>query len=105
MNDINKHVRKVNGQDVTTKLTSFALANIMSVEVGTNGLKGGDSGHGSRTYLKIMDELGSDMQIRSYSDEFGGSYFEVILGGDCELKTFIDSLKFAVSVLEDGINR
>ena len=46
------------------------------------------------------------MEIHSYSDRY--NYYvsdecgvEVALGGDCELETMIQALKFIVKVLED----
>ena len=34
----------------------------------------------------------------------GGDGFEVWLGGDAELRSFVKALKFAVKVLEDRVN-
>lgn len=41
------------------------------------------------------------MKVNSYTDKFGSSGFEVILGGNCELETMIRALKFITKVLED----
>jgi len=81
-------------------------ANILHVEVGTNGPQGGDAGHGSRSYLKLTDKGGTAWKI-SIRDEQGErrTYdqpleVEIILGGDAELDTFLQALKSAVETLE-----
>ena len=96
-----QHVRELDGHKVITWSRDVTNANILEVEVGTNGYQGGDSGHGCRTYLRFEDEGGTVMQCRTLKDQFGyDSGFELILGGDCELETTIEALKWMVSVLE-----
>ena len=68
------------------------------VEVGTNGLKGGDAGHGSRTYIRIKNEGGMYMKVWSDGDDFS-----IKLGGDWELLNIIEAFKFVVDVLEKQI--
>lgn len=89
------------GTEITTYTRDVVSANILQVEAGTNGYQGGDSGHGSRTYFRIKDEGSTDMNIETHINRYGGSEFEVTLGGDCELETMIRALKFIVKVLED----
>lgn len=101
MNDIKKQFRMVDGIEVSTFTQEIVSANILSVEAGTNGYHGGDSGHGSRTYFRIQDEGGTDMSVNTYVSEYGCGGFEVFLGGDCELETIIQALKFITKVLED----
>ena len=97
MYEIKKIHRMTNsGIEIPCYKREVVSANILEVEAGTNGYKGGDTGHGSRTYLRIED-LGST-DIQAYATKDG---FAVELGGDCELSTFIEALKFAVNVLED----
>ena len=75
---------------------------ILQVEAGTTGYKGGDTGHGGRTYFRIKDEGCTDMEVHVMRDRFGDTEgFEVILGGDCELETMIRALKFITKVLEE----
>lgn len=38
------------GTEITTYSRDIVSANILEVEAGTTGYKGGDSGHGGRTY-------------------------------------------------------
>jgi len=88
---------------VTTYEREFCHANILNVEAGTTGYKGGDSGHGGITYFRISDLGGTDIEVRPVlssriDDEIEG--FEVKLGGDSELDTIILALKFIVDVLE-----
>ncbi len=73
-------------------------ANILKVIVGTNGYKGGDSGHGSRTHFELRDVGGTDMAV-SVGEH--GSSIRIELGGDSELKTFIEALEFAVATLKE----
>lgn len=76
-------------------------ANILEVVAGTNGHKGGDSGHGSRTYISIKDVAGTDIMVKAIpeSNSSNGGV-EIVLGGDSELETMIEALKFIVKVLE-----
>ncbi len=85
--------------DLTTctkkETKQFVSANILEATVATNGYCGGDSGHGSRTYLCLEDLSGTDMDVKSV-----GRKVEIMLGGDCELETFIQSLRWAADTLE-----
>ncbi len=65
------------------------------------GYRGGDTGHGGRTYFRIQDAACTDMEIHSYTTRCGSNGFEVCLGGDCELETMIRALKFITKVLEE----
>ena len=88
------------GTEITTYSRDVISANILEVEAGTTGYKGGDTGHGGRTYFRIADAASTDIQVHPlgrYADEG----FEVILGGDCELETMIRALKFITQVLEE----
>lgn len=78
----------------------FASANIMEVTVATNGLQGGDSGNGSRTYFSLEDLASTDMDIRT-----SGRKLEIMLGGDTELQTFIEALRWAANTLEEMSNQ
>lgn len=66
------------------------------VAAGTNGYKGGDAGHGSRTYFQLRDAGGTDMELVMDPD---GRGFSLHLGGDAELSTFADALEFAARTL------
>lgn len=46
------------GTEITTYSRDILSANILEVEAGTTGYKGGDSGHGGRTYFRIADAAG-----------------------------------------------
>ena len=90
-----------------TRITTFTLeitgANMLEVEAGTNGFKGGNAEHGSRTYFRIRDLGGTDMFVKTSRRPFSNNTesAEFILGGDCELETIIRALKFVVKVLEE----
>lgn len=94
--------RLKDGTDITTYTRDVVSCNLLEVEAGTTGYMGGDSGHGGRTYFRIKDEGGTDMDIHVTRDRFGNTEgFEVTLGGDCELETMIRALKFITKVLEE----
>lgn len=76
----------------------FVNCNILGVKVATNGYCGGDSGHGSRTYLRLEDKAATDIDIRLIN---GGTGVEIMLGGDTELETFIQALRWAADNLEE----
>ncbi|MBT9174288.1 MAG: hypothetical protein DDT21_02701 [Syntrophomonadaceae bacterium] len=91
----------INGSIITTFSRYVSSCNILEVEAGTNGYMGGDSGHGSRTYFRIKNVAGTDIEARLIGSD-GTDGIEVYLGGDSELGTIITALKFITKVLEDG---
>jgi len=96
-----KRIRNVNGRNVVTWERDVTSANILEVEAGTNGFHGGDTGHGSRTFVRINDAGGTDIRCSVLNDAFGGTQaIEIALGGDTELETFITALKWIISILE-----
>ena len=91
--------RDVKGELVTTTIKEIANCNIITVEAGTNGYGGGDSGWGSRTYFRITDEASTDMDVKVSTTDYGTKQVEIMLGGDSELDTFIEALEFAAKTL------
>ena len=100
MYEVREHTRKIDGMEIPTFSREIISANVLSVEAGTNGFQGGDSGHGSRTYFRITDCGSTDIHVITHGFD-GDEGFEVFLGGDCELETIIRALKFITKVLED----
>jgi len=98
---ITEKERNIDGTIITTFSRDIYNANILEVEAGTNGYKGGDSGHGSRTYFRIENAGGTDIEAHLIGP-YGTDGIEVSLGGHCELETIITALKFITKVLEDG---
>lgn len=90
-----KRHRIIDGHEVITWQREITSANVLEVEAGTNGYKGGDSGHGSRTYFRIKDLASTDIRAKATDDGFS-----VILGGDCELETIKEALRWVLSILE-----
>ena len=88
------------GTEITTYSRDVCNANALEVEAGTTGYKGGDTGHGCRTYFRIEDMYSTDIAVRPLGED-NDKGFEVVLGGDCELETVICALKFITKVLED----
>ena len=94
--------REVGGVAVETFKRDIYDANVLEVEAGTNGYKGGDKRHGSRTYFRIQDMGGTDIQVRVTHDGRGREDGVVVaLGGDCELTTIIKALEFIIKVLDE----
>ncbi len=79
---------------------AFEYFNTIVAEVATTGYCGGDSGHGGRTYLRLTDADSTDMDVRTSEDKYGCRTVEIMLGGDSELETFIDALRWAADTLE-----
>ena len=104
MFEIKASERNVDGKTVYTFQREVCCCNILEVEAGTNGYHGGDSGHGSRTYFRVTDIGGTDMEVHSGEDKYGQAYFEVMLGGDSELRTIIEALEFITQCLKDEVN-
>ena len=103
MYEVKSRTRKINGVDVETWEREIIDANLLSVEVGTNGYQGGDTGHGCRTYIRISDEGSTDIDARVIENHYGDTTgIEVTLGGDAELSTIIEAFKFITKVLEEG---
>lgn len=105
-----KGQRVVDGEQIETLSQEIVSANIITVEVGTTGYRGGDSGHGGRTFIRIKDDASTDMRCKvngydqdehRYKDvEFSDAYcIELVFGGDCELDTVIAGLEFAADTL------
>lgn len=102
MYEVTERRRKLDdGTEITTYTRDVISCNILQVEAVTTGYKGGDSGHGGRTYFRIQDEASTDMEIKPILSKYGCDGFEVTLGGDCELETMIRALKFITKVLEE----
>ena len=81
--------------------SEFGAFNTLGFTVGTNGYHGGDSGHGGRTYISIQDLGCTDMDANvSRSSEYGPKV-EMILGGDSELDSIIEGLRWAADKLEE----
>lgn len=96
------------GIRVDTYKREIFNANILEVEAGSTGYCGGDSGHGSRHYIRLKDLGSTDIRVKIGDQEFDELYkdkgIEIILGGDTELDTMITALKFVTKVLEDAAN-
>ena len=97
MHEIKSSSRTVHGQEVQTWIAEFLNANVLQVEVGTTGYCGGDEGHVVRTFFKFKDEGGTALYVNGEEAE----EVEIVLGGDAELTTFIQSLEFALKVLKE----
>lgn len=111
---------KTDNIEVPTRKEEICDANIIEVEAGTTGYKGGDSGHGGRTYFRISNVSGTDMRLSFHAEVGRGTLeqriapsgelvhgcdlecdsFELEFGGDAELDTFIRALEFTLETLK-----
>jgi len=92
-----------NVKDICSELHSseFGTFNTLGVTVATNGYHGGDSGHGGRTYICFEDMCSTDVDaVVSYGVDTNAKV-EIMLGGDSELDSMIDSLRWAADKLEE----
>ncbi|MGP4076298.1 hypothetical protein [Halobacillus sp. K22] len=81
------------------------LFNILNVEVGSTGYKGGDSGAGGKTILRLQNG-GSTVWTLKYEDEYGSTsvieqpqVIEIEMKGDSEMQSFIEALEFTINEL------
>jgi hypothetical protein len=98
--DVEYKTIKVDSHDVLLHEMDIRSANEMRVSVGTNESKDGDSGHGSRTVFEIKDLGATDMRV--YVDDkkiIDAKSIKIIFGGDCELESFIEAIRFAFKTL------
>lgn len=99
-----KSEKKVNGALIPTFGASYVSCNMLSVEAGTNGFRGGDSGHGSRTYLSFENDASTDMSVSIDGVQYSADKIELMFGGDSELETVILALEYAVKALKNQTN-
>ena len=81
--------------------SKFGFFNTLGITVGTNGYQGGDSGHGGRTYICIQDLGCTDIDASISKSSDNGPKVEMILGGDSELDSIIDGLRWAADKLDE----
>lgn len=92
-------VVNADGKDV--EVTETWHEYLFRSEIGTNGLKGGDAGHGGRTYIKldnVHESLGvvkvDGKQVASFPDSI-----ELVFEGDLELYACIEVFEHAAKLL------
>jgi len=79
--------------------TEIVGANLLRVAAGTTGKRGGDSGHGCRTIIEIEDMGSTDITIEEIKN-IGNGGVRITLGGDEELRTIMEALRFILRTLE-----
>lgn len=104
MNEFVETVRKgyvmVDGRELRGLQRNISSMNSLEVTAATNGYCGGDTGHGSRTFVQFRDLSGTDIKGLVAKDHIENSMIRILLGGDSELYTFIEALRFAADSLE-----
>ena len=89
------------GERIPAIRKSFSSACILEATVATTGLMGGDSGHGGRTVLRLVDKGGTDIKVVPVRNGLSNGGLELHFGGDCELLNLIDALRFSADALEE----
>lgn len=93
--------RVVDGKYIDTITLEFLSACIIEVEAGTTGYKGGDSGHGGRSYIRIKDLGSTDIRVNLIEDKYGAEDgVELIFGGDCEMSLLPEIFRAIANILE-----
>lgn len=82
-------------------IREIVSANLLEVTAGTTGYQGGDSGHGCRTFIRILNQGGTDIRVNKLGNEYHDDGVEITLGGDTELSTIIKACRFIADVLEN----
>ncbi len=91
---------EIAGERLDIKEKQILGAFMLEVEAGTNGYKGGDAGHGSRTYFAILPGSGGTIESKRLGED--GDGFAVALAGDYELNQIIAALEFILDTLRGG---
>lgn len=94
-------VKVIDGERIPVYSKQIALACLVDVTAGTNGFRGGDSGHGCRTYIRVADAGGTDV-IRAAvnSGKASNGALELVLGGDDELRAVIKTCEYIARILK-----
>ena len=73
------------------------------VSVGSTGYKGGDAGHGGKTFVTFQDLGSVSMMVSVDNSEYlrDAEKITIAFEGDAELTNLINSLRFALDQLED----
>lgn len=102
-----ENVRRLDdGTELTTFKKEFEELNTLEAEAGTTGYRGGDTGHGCRTYFALRDVIYTDIRVKVIRNRDGESEgVEVVFGGDSELKTTIKALEFITKTLKKEVKR
>lgn len=98
-------VKNIDGRDVEVHTKG---QNWFDCAVGTNGYHGGDSGHGGRAYFRLGNIDCDDFVVNEIykKDMYNNKTLtgiEFQMDGDLEIRSFIKSLEYAVSVLKSQV--
>lgn len=92
--------------NVTVHGHTAVSCNILEVQVGTNCPQGGDSGHGGRTVLRLINHASTTWNLRvqaGYSDKLSAPIevqrVDLLFAGDTECDTLVECLEFALRTL------
>jgi len=95
MIDFHNSTQNVGDEEVNTVVMENDYGfSTLTVEAGTNGFHGGDYGHGSRIYLSFKHADGL------FDFESSDGHVTITSGGDAEVRAIIETLRFAISILD-----
>tara|TARA_Y100001938_G_C8002248_1_gene385352 strand:- start:595 stop:945 length:351 start_codon:yes stop_codon:yes gene_type:complete len=105
MNDVSitkQYEQTPDGVNITK--AQLVSANILSVEVQENGIKGGDAGHGGFVKIKLTDDACTSMEARVNGDALReAEVVEIVFRGDTERDTLREALKSVVDALDTRV--
>lgn len=94
-----------NDASMWTETREITHAAILEVEVGTNGYKGGDAGHGSRAFVRFKDQGGTAWSLTVDGQTVEGpTEVRLSFGGDAELSNLADALEWMALILRQRLH-
>lgn len=77
----------------------------LDVTVGSTGLKGGDAGHGGKTFVTFENQYSTAMMVAVNGSNVlrDAEKITIAFAGDAELRNFVEGLRFALSELERAL--
>lgn len=91
-------VQMIDDVPVNTLHCSLTSCNILEFSVGTTGYRGGDYGHGGRTFIRMDFSESAALKVKVIKS----GIVEIALGGDCELATLTGALEFMSLILSNS---
>lgn len=95
-----------NDKEIQTKSIQIGGCGWLTVECGSNGYDGGDSGHGGKAVVCIDGGDDADFNVsvsksNKYRDK--DNCLEIRVGGDCEMENLADALLWMSRVLKSQL--
>jgi hypothetical protein len=91
-------VQVLDDVSVNTIRGTISSANILEFSVGTTGWRGGDYGHGGRTFIRMDFSGSSALKVKATKSDT----VEIAVAGDCELDTLTGALDLMSLILSNS---